>query len=188
MTSQQTGLLLIQLTVSIGVLLILAWYLLRASESNLKYKLFAVRDQFLYLAATGVINENSMVFKVFYRAMNTYITEIESVTIVSFMRASVAVKTQLEKENKERLIESLRRSDPQVQATIDHFFQTVMDALRYNSPMLSLILAVARHCATLFSLLRKLPRVPVKIYETYRYYESLHGNMQSEKEWVQIVA
>jgi hypothetical protein len=172
MTSQQVGLLAIQLVMSLGVLSFLGVLLLHNHESKQKYRLFAVRDEFLLLAATNVISEKDLVFKVFYRAMNTYIKELDSVTIVSYMRASTAVKTELEKENHKRLSESLQRADPEVQAVVNEFFHVVLDALRYNSPMLNILLALAHHCTRLWALMHKLPRVHLPIYETYRYYET----------------
>jgi hypothetical protein len=175
MTPQQLGLLFVQLAVSIGVLAFLGVLLLRSHESRHKYRLFAVRDKFLYLAATGVLPQTGMVFKVFYRAMNAYISELESVTIVSFFHASVALRTELEKENKDRLQQSLQRTDPEVQATITEFLNVVMAALRYNSPMLNLILMFAHHCAGLFVYIGKLRHFELPVYDTYRYYEKIHG-------------
>jgi hypothetical protein len=162
---------------SLGVLSFLGVLLLHNHESKQKYRLFAVRDKLLLLAATDAISEKDMVFKVFYRAMNTYIKELDSVTIVSYMRASTAVKTELEKENLKRLSESLQRADPAVQAVVNDFFHVVMDALRYNSPMLSVLLALARHCTRLWAVMRKLPRFQLPIYETYRYYENTRVSM-----------
>jgi hypothetical protein len=183
MTPQQIGLLLIQLAVSLGILGFIGVALIRSSESAIKYKLFSVRDKFLYLAASGVLPQNTMVFKVFYKSMNIFISEIESLTIVSFIRASVSVRKQLEKEDRTRLIESLDRADPRVKEAVDEFLRVVMEAIRYNSPMLNLGLGFAAHCARLVGLLRSFTimifqrpfRPPV--YDTYRYYESIHGSM-----------
>jgi hypothetical protein len=177
MTSQQVGLLLLQLVVSLSVLVFVGALWLQGRECKLKYRFFAARDNLLYLAATGTLPQNDMVFKVFYRVMNTYIAELDAFTIVSFMKASLAVKSELEKENQQRLIERLRRSDPRVQAVVDEFIHIVMDALRYNSPMLNLILAFARHCTRMFSVLRKLRRFKAPVYDTYRYYETIHGRI-----------
>lgn len=177
MTTQQIGLLFIQLGVSVTVLLFLAALLWRSYEEKRKYKLFAVRDNLIYLAASGKLPETSMVFKVFYRAMNTYINELEGLTLVSFLRASIAVRTELEKEDHQRLVDSLRRTDVEVQAVIDEFFHVLMETLRYNSPMLSLVLVTAKHCHRLFSFLRRSLSVSAPVYDTYRYYESIHGRM-----------
>jgi hypothetical protein len=118
-----------------------------------------------------------MVFKVFYRAMNTYIAELDAFTIVSFMRASLAVRSALEKENQERLADALRRADPEVQTVIDEFIRVVMDALRCNSPMLNVVLALAHHCTKLYAVARRVRRFDAPVYDTYRYYETIHGRM-----------
>ena len=181
MTSQQIGLLCLQAIVSLAVLAFIGIMWLRSQEDSLRFRFFAARDKLLYLAATGTLPQNSMVFKVFYRSMNTYIRELDEFTIVSFMRASIAVKSELEKENQQRLIDGLRRSDPQVQATANEFIQTVMDALRYNSPTLHILLAFADHCTRLYSLIRKVRpthHFPVPVYDTYRYYETIHGRIR----------
>lgn len=182
MNSQQIGLLCIQFAVSLGVAGFLGISTIRAKEKQLTYSLFAARDKLLYLAATGVLPETSMVFKVFYKAINRFIAEMDSVTIVSFARASIAVRDELEKENRQKLIDSLMRADPQVREVVDDFFQSMMKALRRNSPMLTLVLIFARHCATAFRLARKLlgkllPK-PL-VYETYRFYENIHGTMHT---------
>ena len=177
MTAQEAGLLIMQLVVSLGILVYLGTQLLQSHESKQKYRLFAVRDKLLYLVANGSLPETSMVFKVFYRAMNVYIAELESVTLVSFIRASLAAKTEIEKQNRERLRDALMRLSPEVHGVIDEFFHAVMDALRYNSPMLSLVLILAKHCSHLFCMIRKLRRFSVPVYDTYRYYENIHGTL-----------
>jgi len=177
MTSQQVGLLLVQFSVSIGILAFIGILVIQNHENRQKYRLFAVRDHFLYLAATGVLPETSMVFKVFYGAMNIYISELDSVTIVSFVKAAIAVRTELEKQNQKRLGEALRRAPTEVQELVDEFIHVIMDALRYNSPMLTLALTGARHCTRLFALVRRIRRFPIPVYDTYRYYEGVHGRL-----------
>jgi hypothetical protein len=177
MTSQQVGLLAVQLAVSLSVLTFIGALWLQGQESKLKFRFFAVRDRLLYLAATGTLPQESMVFKVFYRVMNTYISELETLTIVSFLKASLAVKSELEKENQQRLIQSLRRADPQAQEVVNDFIRVVMDALRYNSPMLNLISAFAHHCTKLYSILKRVPRFEAPVYETYHYYETIYGRL-----------
>jgi hypothetical protein len=177
MNSQQIGLLAVQLISSVAVLGWLGAGLVRHRETKQKYSLFAVRDKFLYLAAAGILPQGSMVFNVFYSAMNTYIAELETVTIVSFIRASIKVKNDLQRENQERLLDSLKRSAPEVQETVHQFIKVVMDAMRYNSPLLNLVLIFASHCARLFSLLRKHRNFDAPVYDTYRYYESMNGRM-----------
>jgi hypothetical protein len=118
-----------------------------------------------------------MVFKVFYRAVNTYLGELDSLTVVPFMRASLAVRTELERESEQALIDSLRRSDPQVQEAVNEFFRAVMDSLRYNSPMLMFALWIAHHCARIFAVIRRARRFAVPVYDTYRYYETIQGRM-----------
>ena len=109
----------------------------------------------------------------FYESMNIFIAEIEALTIVSFVRASISVRRQLEREDRKRLIESLERADPQVKDTVDEFIRVVMEAIRYNSPMLNMGLTFASHCARLVKVFAFRP----PIYDTYRYYENIHGRV-----------
>ena len=177
MTGQQIGLLFIQLGASCAVMLALGLSLLQAREERHKYRLYAVRDKLVYLVASGQLSETSTVFKVFYRAMNTYAAAIDSLTIVSFFKASLAARTELEKENQQRLSAALKNASPEVQAVIDEFTRVVMDALRYNSPMLNLCLSAARHFGRFFKFVRSIRRFPVPVYDTYRYYETIHGKL-----------
>ncbi|MGA2591611.1 MAG: hypothetical protein ABSH32_16955 [Bryobacteraceae bacterium] len=177
MTTQQIGLLLVQLLASLFVLASIGVLLLQGHEEKIKFRLYAVRDKLLYLKATGLIRDDSLVFKVFYRAMNTYVSQLDSLTMVSFLRAAHAAKTELEKANRERLIEEWVHSPMEVQEAINDFINLVMEALRYNSPMLHIVLAVVRHCHRLVSFLRSRFTLDIPVYRTYRYYESMHGSL-----------
>ncbi len=179
MTSQQIGFLTMQGMASAAVLTAIGVYALQAHEEKTKFKLFAVRDKFLYLAATGVLDKNGLVFAVFYGAINTFIANLDKQTLVSFIRASLAVKTELEKQNRERLLTELEESPPEVQTTIKAFVQVVMEALQYNSPTLSLILLTARHCTHLFMFLKRHLAFKIQIYTIYRYYENFYGATNS---------
>lgn len=182
MTSQQIGLLCIQLAISLGVVGFLGISIIRSKETEMAYSLFACRDKLLYLVATGVLPETSMVFKVFYKAMNRFIAEVDSMTLVSFARASIVVRDELEKENRRKLLDSLDRADPAVQQVVDEFFESMMRALRHNSPMLTLALISASHCARAFELVRRMWKKILpnpSVYDTYRYYENIHGRMHA---------
>ena len=177
MTGQQIGLLITQFGLSLITIVYLGVLHLRSREARHKYRLYACRDRLVYLVASGELSETSMVFKVFYRAMNSYITALDSLTLVSFIQASMAVKKELEKEHQERLAEAIQRATPEVQQAIQDFFRAVMDALRYNSPMLNLILVVAHHCTRAFSYIRKMRKFKVPVYDAYRFYENFNGKL-----------
>lgn len=179
MTEQQIGLLVVQGVVSFTLLAQLGVFLLKAREERHKYRLYATRDKLVYLVATGRLSETSMVFKVFYRAMNTYTAELKSLNLVSFIRASVAVRSELEKENQARLKDAFQRTDPEVRSVINEFIQAVMDALKYNSPTLNLILVLAHHCRRVVHFVKRIKPFRSPIYETYRYYEHIHGQLRT---------
>src|ERR1035438_8758695 len=88
MTTQQIGLLAIQLIVSLSVMASIGVLLLQNHEAKQKYKLYAVRDRLLYLAVTGKLAQTDMLFKVFYRAMNVYAARVEDLSFFSFVKAS----------------------------------------------------------------------------------------------------
>jgi hypothetical protein len=185
MTPQQTGLLVLQLLVSLVILGYIASLMLEARKERLKFRVFAVRDQFLYQAATGVLSQDTQVFKVFYSAMNTYISQMEKFTLMSFGRASVAVKTELAKENQKRLVEALSRADPEVQKTVNNFIGVVIEAMKFNTPVLTFLIAFAIHCSKLYKWISEL-RVTIKlygatefydVYDAYWFYDNLQGKI-----------
>ena len=45
----------------------------RDSWKTQKYKLFCVRDNLIYLVASGKLNEDDLVFQRFYKAVNHFI-------------------------------------------------------------------------------------------------------------------
>jgi hypothetical protein len=180
MTAQQTGLLVLQILVSLVILGYVGLLTLQARKEKLKYRFFAVRDEFLYETATGKIRQDAQVFK-----MNVYIAQMERFTLTSFIRASVVVKTELEKENQQRLTEALNRADPDVQKTIKAFLGIVIAAMKFNNPVLSFVITIAVHCSRFYgwaSKLRIVEKVPsatsvYSIYETYQFYDSLEGKL-----------
>jgi hypothetical protein len=192
MTPQQTGLLVLQLLISLAVLGYIGILMLEARKEKLKFRFFAVRDQFLYQVATGVLGQDTQVFRVFYHAMNLYISQMERFTLTSFIRASVAVKTELEKENQQRLMDALSRTDPAVQKTVTNFIGIVIAAMKFNNPVLSFVITVAVHCSRFYAWFSKL-MVAVKIsraadvyavYETYQFYDDLQGKLVPDKHFV----
>jgi hypothetical protein len=185
MSPQQESLLLLQVIISLAVLTYIGTLLLKARKEKLKFRFFAVRDQFLYQAATGALGQDTQVFKVFYHAMNIYVSQMEQVTLMSFIRASMAVKTELAKENQQRLIDSLNRAEPEVQKTVNDFIRIVIEAMKFNTPVLTLLITFAVHCSKLWGWVSKLrSRIRFSsamefyaVYDTYRFYDNLQGRL-----------
>ena len=188
MTNQQQGLLILQFIVSASLLSYLVFLWLESRKEKLKFRFFAVRDQLLYQAATGVLPQDSQVFRAFYRAMNVYVSQLEEVTIMSFVRASIAAKTELAKENQQRLIAALNRTEPEVQKTVNDFIGIVIEAMLYNSPALHLLITFASHCSRLYRWISTVPQFQFRIapqasfynvYDTYQFYGGLRKRLHA---------
>jgi hypothetical protein len=174
MTQQQIGLLAIQGFASGIILAYLGTLLWKRREERERFKLYAVRDQFVYLAATGKLPQTSMVFKVFYKIVNISISEVRSLNLSSLVRASTAARTALEEERQEALMDSVARCEPEVREAVDNFVKVMMEAAYANSLGLRLFLKCARLVQIIVSALKVSPPQPAA-YETYEYWREMHS-------------
>jgi hypothetical protein len=176
MTDQQIWLLAAQGVVSLVILGYLAMLLWKKREERERFKLYAVRDKLIYLAATDALPQSSMVFKVFYNVVNISISEVRNLDLASLARASVAAKSALEKEKQEALSAAIARASPEVREVIGEFGKVMMEIAYANSLGLRLFL----HCATLAKRIldgsRILTLQPPKpaAYDTYVYWRQMH--------------
>jgi hypothetical protein len=177
MTTEQTFLLVAQAGVSLSVLLFLAILIIRSREERRKFMLFALRDRLVYLVAVGDLSERSLVFKVFYGALNVSIAEVRDLTLFSVVKASIKVRTAIEREKKERFQEGIARSSPEVQAFANDFFSAMMEIILSSSICLQAVLALAHHSIRVIRFMDRCLGVSWLFgsarqeYDTYRYFE-----------------
>jgi hypothetical protein len=175
MTPTQVALLSIQIgLVLVGMSFLVGW-LIRAKQEKYKYKLYAIRDELIYLVATEELAESSMVFKVLYSTINQTISEVHDVDRWSFIRASTRARSALEHAEIEVLVREICSAPRPVINTALAFFDTMQYIVKANSPLTKFCIG----CLRLFrnrsaGLSRWLELfLPKEQYETYRYFRHL---------------
>jgi len=175
MTEQQVGLLVIQSLASMGLLAYLGVLLLKKREEREKFRLYAIRDRLVYLSATGELPQGNMVFRVFYQAVNISISEANTLTVSSLIRASVKAKTALQQEKQEKLMESIQRASPEVRSVVEDFAVVMRDIVYSNSFGLRMFVQCARFVKFLADRISAPPKP--QGYETYVYWRDMHDRV-----------
>ncbi|MDA2910323.1 hypothetical protein MYX04_05280 [Nitrospiraceae bacterium AH_259_D15_M11_P09] len=108
-----------------------------------KYKLYKVRDNLIYLVASGKLKEDDFIFQSFYEITNHLINATNRINLASFIQAVELARKQgidpAESEKFQKIREVLRRSDSEVQHVANSFYLTFLDILIENSSILRLI-------------------------------------------------
>ena len=180
MSPDQKFLLGLQITISGIAILVVCAENLKAREMRHKYRLYAVRDKLIYLVASGALDERHILFRVFYMATNRCIQEVKELTLISFARASLVAKTELQKQANEKVFEEIEAANEETKRAVNDFFVAMMEIAIANNWLLVLIIKLAEHgdkwirnvdrwlcISRLFPPLRQQ-------YDTYRYFETLH--------------
>ncbi|OFV98894.1 MAG: hypothetical protein A3H28_08620 [Acidobacteria bacterium RIFCSPLOWO2_02_FULL_61_28] len=180
MTADQKFLLGLQIAMSGIAILVLCAESIKAREMRHKYRLYAVRDKLIYLVAGGQLDETHFLFRVFYGATNRCIREVKELSLISFARASMTARTDLQNQVTEKVITEIEMAPEETRAVINDFFVAMMEIAIANNWLLVLIIKLAEHgdkwirnvdrwlcISRLFPPLRQQ-------YDTYRYFETLH--------------
>jgi len=151
-----------------------------------KYQLYKVRDDLVYLIASGKVSERDFIFQMLYPAANYFITHIASINLKTVVRTLEDARTKgvdpATEENMKRLKAELNRiKDEDVIQAVVGFYQAIMEILVQNSWLLRLITrhTVFMSAITKFAQLTKKMRsrsTQRRAYWFYREYESgAHG-------------
>jgi hypothetical protein len=149
----------------------------RAKQEKHKYRLYALRDKILLLVARRKIDEDSLIFKVFYDVLIKTICEVKQVKLWSIAHASVTAKSALQEERSEQLKTEMIGASPEVKEFVVDFYQTMMEIAVANSPLLVLFIRLANHSDSIVSkvglLIRRLRLFlnETQQYDVYRYFE-----------------
>jgi hypothetical protein len=181
MTRAQAYLLTLQLTGFLIILAYISWQLVKARQEAHKYKLYALRDRLLYLLATGELQEDSLVFKVFYASITRGICEIKDVRLWSIAKASMAAKSVLQESREQRLWTEINKSSPEVKKVLYDFFGTMMEIAIANSPLLVLFIRMGGD-QMVSGVVRYISRLRIFIkgqqrYDVYRYFDRRHDRL-----------
>lgn len=153
----------------------------RERLQQLRYRLFAVRDELFLLVAQGKLDEDSYLFRMGCAFMNGTIKHIRHFTLEnlarSFVQQTEAWETSLVTE---RFVKELRNSPEEVQAVFLRFASTVMDIMSDNSWKLRVLLRAKQWIGrTVLDVMRQIVprRVPRPlIYMAYQIAEIQVGS------------
>ncbi len=176
MNSQQIGLLVMQLLACCSVTSFVVVMLIKGREESHRYRLYALRDDLIFLVASGKISETSLLFRVFYSAITKSTAQVNNLTLYNLIRASICAKTTLQKEKQEKLQAAIEASSPETKAFVNKFAEVNMSIVMANSLTLRFTLFFARRCSQVINYLRRWITVPsYETYQTYRYFEGMHS-------------
>lgn len=109
-----------------------------------RYKLFHVRDELIYLVASGKIAENDPVFQGFYKAVNLFIERCDRFNLASLISTLENARSKgldpAEETTRRSLHLELKKKTPEVRAVANRFYATVLEILIENSFPLHLIM------------------------------------------------
>jgi hypothetical protein len=188
MTNTQGWLLALQGIVTVVAAVYFGYELLKARQQRLRYELYDVRDELIYLVATDALRQDGYLFSVFYKAITRSINEIQDLTLWSFVKASITAKSALEKEAAQRLRDEITAASPEVQRVVVKFAQTMVHIVLANSPFFVVFLRLvklshhwsesswkASRAVGNLLLWRLLPGARER-YTTYKYFDSFYDH------------
>jgi len=175
MTHQQVGLIVLAFAAWVPVSMTLIAALLRSREEKHKFKLYALRDDLLYLVASQKISEDCHLFRVFYGALTSSIGEIHKLTVASLISASIEAKNALQKEGFDKFVHEIEGASPEVREFVNKMFFVMRGIMVANSPLLVFILRVRSSFGKFAIRLkhRLLTKDACETYDAYRYYERM---------------
>lgn len=138
-----------------------------------KYKLFQVRDNLIYLVASGKLSEDDFVFQRFYKAINYFIEVSDHLNLGNLVAALEDARKKgldpAEEKTRHAIRNELKKKGPEVNEVANSFYVTVLQILIENSFLLSLIMKCSSSSKALEVLFRSLkPRHTGKA--ALRYY------------------
>ena len=170
-----------QIILSLAVGLFLFSRLVEARQEKYKFRLYAIRDKLIFLVSVNQLAEDSFLFRLLYRAVNTSISQINDLDRWTFIKAVTAARSEFQEVGVQIIKSEINAAPPQVKAVVYEFLDTMICILKANSPFTKLCLL----CFRLFknrqvvaseSLGRLKNLVPKEQYESYQYFESLGGD------------
>jgi len=109
----------------------LCWPLRRERLKTERYRLFAVRDRLVRLAADGQVQEEDELFQFLYQGVNRIIPRTELLKLSTLVEAlnSSTFKEFRESHEFEKIMTSILQSEPPVRETASQLFTTIAEIL-----------------------------------------------------------
>lgn len=175
MTHQQIGLIVLAFAAWLPVSITLIAALLRSREERHKFKLYALRDDLVYLVASGKLAENGHLFQLFYGALTSSIEEIHRVTVSNLINASIEAKNALQKEGFDKFVHEVEHASPEVREFVNKMFFVMRGIMVANSPLLVFLLRSRSNFGKFAIRLKRqlLTKDACETYDAYRYFERM---------------
>ena len=109
----------------------------------LKYRLYKVRDDMIYLRLSGQLEENDIVYRFFYSAADSALNMIDHIHLKNFVMALESIRRDgidpAEARNVEAIEASLQSKDPEVREAVDGFYRAIIEILWAKSLQLQIL-------------------------------------------------
>ena len=141
-----------------------------------RYRLFAVRDEWVYLIPSGVIQRNDPLFQSYFGLITAMLRATNELTLRQFVRALENELTPEHEELQRQMTELARRS-PDALKVMEHFYQAVYAILLENSLTLRVVIRLhgfIKRFTTLGSMIRRwcADSIPIKAYDSLVYCQT----------------
>lgn len=152
------------------------WTLRRDSAKVQKYRLFRVRDEFVYLVAVGKLREDEFLFQKFYKGINALLDRTKDhLSLKGFLRATRELQEKgldpAEREDLDRIIDELKkRNDQEIVDAVLSFFDSMYTITLENSLMVRFLQALNGFAVKLRFLAALFPREGAA-YRLSRHYQ-----------------
>lgn len=173
MSNTQIALLAVEVIIALVVTLVLANWLMNTRQERYKFKLYAVRDQLIYLVSTGELSEDSFLFKLLYTTVNRTIAEVHGVDRWSFIRAATTARTALQEAQASKFLQEVLAAPPPVRMVAGSFIDTMVYIVKANSPFTKLCIFCVLLLKSGQELVKRPSFVPKEQFENYRYFGKL---------------
>lgn len=144
----------------------------RAKQDQNRYRFYAFRDELIYLAGKGRLDEKDFLFQEFYGMVNRVVNKTHHLT---FKNLILAVGSDLRDEKSIAKIKmEFDKAQPDVKEAIYNYFRAITLALHCNSATFKILFGVFGFSETSKRIFRSLKRlIPSKFLDAYRIEKNL---------------
>jgi hypothetical protein len=150
--------------------------LVRAQRLRSSYALYKVRDELVFLVASGVLEESDPVFSFYYKRVNAILSMAPDVGIDRMLRVILKNSTDVEnslakaKKEVERILNHESAQREEVRSVIEGYYKGVRLMMLTHSSVFRMFYILARHINPL-KLENLLPKSFVRAYKVTRFAE-----------------
>ena len=106
-----------------------------------KFRLYRVRDNFVYLVTSGLVPENSWTFQTFYHSVNRIVSRQHKFNLINLIRAMQSETAKVESEDfRKTLVAELKENPKETNEAVREFYQAMAFIVIANSWVLRITL------------------------------------------------